>query len=255
MAAVIVTVHCVGVPTTGMHPFQPPKFDEAVGDAVSVTTVPVTIAPEQFAATSAPAHETLPLPDPVLLTVKANLGMVNVAVTVVAAFMVRLHWVGVPAMTMQPLQLPTVAGAVGVAVSVTNVPLMMGSEQFSTTPVPAHDTAPVPVPVFFTVRLNVGGAKVAVTDVAAVIVTVHFVKAPLTGVHPLHPSKVDGDFGTAVNVTTVPFAIVPVQLAATAVPAQVTFPLPAPALLTVRANVGLVKVAVTVVAALTVTVH
>jgi hypothetical protein len=63
-------------------------------------------------------------------------------------------------------------------------------------------TVPVPVPDFVTVRLYAVVAKVAVTEVAAVIVTVH-VPVP-EHPPPDQPVKVYPLFGEAVNVTAVP---------------------------------------------------
>src|SRR5439155_649690 len=74
---------------------------------------------------------------------------------------------------------------------------------------------------------------------------------------PLQPVKVEPAAGVAVNVTAVPLAKLAVQVRPQLIPtgALVTVPLPVPALLTVSATVGRAKVAVTVVAALRVTVQ
>src|SRR5881398_2837908 len=63
--------------------------------------------------------------------------------------------------------------------------------------------------------------------------------------------------GMAVSITTVPLAKLAEQVAPQVMPAGelVTVPLPVPALLTVSAKVGRLKVAVTVVAAETVITH
>jgi len=61
---------------------------------------------------------------------------------------------------------------------------------------------PLPVPARLTVRVKRCAVKVAVTDFAAVIVTVHV--APETVSHPLQPLNVDPLPGAAVSVTTVP---------------------------------------------------
>jgi len=70
-------------------------------------------------------------------------------------------------------------------------------------PAGALVTVPLPVPAFVTVRMKVSGtSKVAVTEVAADIVTVHEpvpVQPP-----PLQPVKVDPVAGVAVSVTAVP---------------------------------------------------
>src|SRR5213596_1955879 len=72
---------------------------------------------------------------------------------------------------------------------------------------------------------------------------------------PLQPPKVEPAAGAAVSVTAVPLAKLAEQVAPQVIPAGelVTVPLPLPALLTVSAKLGRLKVAVTVVAAETVT--
>src|SRR5207249_9066834 len=72
---------------------------------------------------------------------------------------------------------------------------------------------------------------------------------------PLHPVNVDPAAGVAVRVTTVPEVKEVEQLAGQEMPvgALVTVPVPAPAVLTVSANEDCMKVAVTVVAAFSVT--
>src|SRR5207249_517510 len=72
---------------------------------------------------------------------------------------------------------------------------------------------------------------------------------------PLHPVNVDPAAGVAVRVTTVPEVKEVEQVAGQEMPvgALVTVPVPAPAVLTVSANEDCMKVAVTVVAAFSVT--
>jgi len=67
-------------------------------------------------------------------------------------------------------------------------------------------TVPSPVRrrVFWTVRVNLCTAKVAVTDLAAFMVTVQV--APETASHPLQLVKLDPVAGAAVRVTTVPLS-------------------------------------------------
>src|SRR2546425_8145241 len=114
-------------------------------------------------------------------------------------------------------------------------------------------TVPEPVPAAVTVSANVG-AKVAVTVVAAESVIVH-VPVPEQP-PPLQPVKAEPAAGLALRVTTVPLAKLAEQVAPHVIPAGllVTVPAPVPALETVSANVG-AKVAVTVVAAESVTTH
>ena len=65
-------------------------------------------------------------------------------------------------------------------------------------------TVPPMMPVLLTVRVKLCTAKVAVTDRAALMVTVQAV--PETASQPLQPVKVDPVAGVAVRVTTVPLA-------------------------------------------------
>jgi hypothetical protein len=102
------------------------------------------------------------------------------------------------------------------------------------------------------------GLKVAVTDFAALMVTEQV--APETELQPVQPPKVDPLAAAAVSVTVVPLAYGSEQSAPQLIPAgvDVTVPLPAPGLLTDSVKVGggaRLKVAVTVRAAVIVTVH
>jgi len=95
--------------------------------------------------------------------------------------------------------------------------------------------------------------KVAVTVVAALKVTV---QAPVPEQPPpLQPPKVEPAAGAAVSVTAVPLGKLATHVAPQVMPTGelVTVPLPVPALLTVSAKLGRLKVAVTVVAAESVT--
>src|SRR5204862_7070659 len=96
------------------------------------------------------------------------------------------------------------------------------------------------------VRVKVCTVKVAVTVVAAETVTTH-VPVP-EHPPPRQPVKVEPAAGVAVSVTAVPLEKLAEQVAPQLIPAGelVTVPLPVPALLTVSAKVGGVKVAVTV---------
>ena len=62
-------------------------------------------------------------------------------------------------------------------------------------------TVPLPVPAWLTVRAKRCTLKVAVTDLAAVIVTAQV--APETVVHPLQLPKADPVAGLAVRITLV----------------------------------------------------
>src|SRR5574340_772359 len=118
---------------------------------------------------------------------------------------------------------------------------------------------PVPVPVRLTLRLNVG-TKVAVTVVSAFMATLQ-TPVPAHAL-PLQPANAELAPATAVNCTLLPELKFAVQVAPQLMPAGVlvTVPLPAPAGVTVRANCGGgggagSKVAVTLAAALMVTLH
>jgi hypothetical protein len=96
--------------------------------------------------------------------------------------------------------------------------------------------------------------KVAVIACAALIVAVH---VPVPEQPPLQPVKVEPAAGVAVSVTAVPEVKEVEQVAPQEIPAGelVTVPLPVPALATVSAKDDCTKLAVTVVAAFTVTAH
>ena len=65
-------------------------------------------------------------------------------------------------------------------------------------------TVPLPVPVLSTVRVKLGSAKLAVTVVAVLIVTVH---GPVPEQPPpLQPVKVDPPVGAAASDTGVPLS-------------------------------------------------
>jgi hypothetical protein len=62
-------------------------------------------------------------------------------------------------------------------------------------------TVPSPRPVLLTVSVKLFSVNAAVTDRAALIVTVHV--APETESHPVHPAKIESAPGAAVSVTEV----------------------------------------------------
>jgi hypothetical protein len=103
-------------------PDQPAKFESLAGVAVSVTEVPGSYWAEHVEPQLIPAGElvTEPLPVPVFVTVSVCWS-VNVAVTVVPAFIVTWH---VPVPEQPPPDQPAnLEPAAAVAVSVTEVPL------------------------------------------------------------------------------------------------------------------------------------
>jgi hypothetical protein len=179
----------------------------------------------------------------------------NVAVTVVAALSVTLQ---VPVLVQPPpLQPVKVEPAAGAAVKVTAVPLLNAAEHVAPQEMPAGAlvTVPVPAPALLTVSVKLCTAKVAVTVVAALSVTLQ-VPVPEQP-PPLQPVKAEPVAGAAVKVTTVPLAKAAEHVAPHKIPAGllVTVPVPVPALLAVSVKVCTAKVAVTVVAAFSVTVQ
>src|SRR5213592_457652 len=172
VAAVTVTTQ-ESVPVQA-SPLQPVKTDPAAGAAVSVTTVPLTKLAVQVTPQSIPAGAlvTVPTPVPLGATVSVKFWSANVAVTVVAAVTVTTQ--GSEPVHPPPLQPVNTEPTAGVAVNVTGVSEGYEAEQVAPQSIPAGVlvTVPVPVPLGVTVRAKPCGAKVAVTVVAAVTVTV-----------------------------------------------------------------------------------
>src|SRR5687768_16293516 len=104
-------------------------------------------------------------------------------------------------------------------------------------------TEPLPSPELATVSTNVGW-KVAVTDLVASMVTM---QAPVPVHATLQPVKAEPALCKGVSVTGVPGAKPAVQVAPQVMPAgaEVTVPVPAPLLETVRLKGVRLKVAVT----------
>src|SRR5882724_183139 len=154
-----------------------------------------------------------------------------------------------------PLQPVKVELASGVAVKVTAVPLANGAEHVAPQVMPAGllVTAPAPAPALLTVSVKVCRANVAVTVVAALIVTMQ-VPVPEQP-PPLQPVTVELASGVALKVMAVPLANGAAHVAPQAMPAGelVMVPVPVPDLLTVSVKDCCAKVAVTEVAALPVT--
>jgi len=234
VAALSVTVQ-VPVPEQP-PPFQPVKVEPAAGVAVRVIAVPLANAVVQVAPHEMPAGELLTVPEPApdLVTESVKVGRANVAVTVVEALRVTVQ-VPVPEQP-PPLQPVNVEPAVGVAVSVMAVPLAYAAIQVGLQEMPTGllVTVPSPEPALFTVSVNACTAKLAVTVVAALSVTVQ-VPVPEQP-PPLQPEKLEPAAGVAVRVIAVPLVyeaahVVPHEMPAGAL---VTVPVPAPDLLTVR---------------------
>jgi hypothetical protein len=256
VAAVIVTTQ-VPVPEQGAP--QPVNVDPVAGAAVKVTIVPLAKLAEQVAPQLIPAGAlvTVPVPVPALTTVKVKFVTVavKVAVTEVAAVTVTTQAPVPEQGAPQPVKVDPAAGA---AVSVTCVPLAKLAEHVAPQLIPAGAlvTVPVPVPAFATVKVKfvAVGANVAVTDVAAVIVTTQ-VPVPEQGAP--QPLNVEPVAAAAVKVTCVPLAKLAEHVAPQLIPAGalVTVPVPVPAFVTVKVKFVVLgaNVAVTLVAAVTVT--
>src|SRR5437879_379890 len=166
------------------------------------------------------------------LSVRLRRLMAKVAVTACAALIVTLQ---APVPVQLPLQPVKVEPAAGAAVKVTAVPLVNEAEQVAPQEIPAGElvTVPLPAPDLVTVSAKDDWMKVAVTEVAAFIVTLQ-VPVPVQP-PPLQPVKVEPAAGAAVSVTTVPVVNEAEHVAPQEIPAGllVTVPLPAPAMDTV----------------------
>jgi hypothetical protein len=100
----------------------------------------------------------------------------------------------------QPAKLEPVSG---VAVRVTLVPASKNAAHVGSQWMPSGllVTVPDPVPAFVTVSVYWSFVNVALTLLAASIVTLH---VPVPEHAPVHPANVDIASGVAVSVTTVP---------------------------------------------------
>jgi hypothetical protein len=189
----------------------------------------------------------------------------NVAVTVFAALIATVQTF--PETLVHPAQLAKTEVASGVAVRTTCVAgVVFGT--LTVQPVveplvheiPSAVTVPLPVPDVFAVSSHVLGAKVAVTDLAPVIETVH--RLPETLVQPDQLANTEVASGVAVRTTCVAgvvFGTLTVQPSVDPlvqeIPSPVTVPLPVPEVLAVSRYVLGAKLAVTVFAALIVIVQ
>ena len=104
-----------------------------------------------------------------------------------------------------PLQPEKRKPGLGVAVRVSDVPLVLDSEQSKPQSIPVGllVIVPLPFPAVFTVNKNVFKVKLAVTDVSAVRVTV---QGPVPEQAPVHPVKTESEAGVAVRLREVPLA-------------------------------------------------
>ena len=167
MLEFISTVH-VPVPLQA-PPLHPANTELPCGEAVRVTLDPVGNVLEQFGPQLIPDGEllTLPFPAPDLVRVRVKLGAgEKVAETLTAAAPTVNVQVPVPEhpAPLQPAK--TSAGLAGVAVNVTDVPLLKLDVQVGPQLIPAGAlaTVPDPVPDSVTVTGNDAGMKIAPTD-------------------------------------------------------------------------------------------
>jgi hypothetical protein len=147
---------------------------------------------------------TVPTPDPDLVTVKFSCGAgANVAVTLLAAVPIVTEHVDVP--VQSPVHPAKVEPAAGNAVRTTVDPVLIVAEQAPGQLIPPTllVTEPVPVPAKVTLTGNDVGMKLALTDCAELMVTVH-ASAPLQA--PPHPLNTAPDCAVGVSVTTVPLS-------------------------------------------------
>jgi hypothetical protein len=182
---------------------------------------------------------------------------VNVAVTVLGAFRVRVQVVPVPAQSpLHPAKEEPVAGA---AVKVMVVPSLKSGAQIEPQLTPDGElvTSPVPVPVLIIVKRRLSSVNVAVTDLSVFMVTAQVVAVPEHPPLPLQPANVEPATGLAVKVTMVPLSKLAVHVVPHEIPAGLldTVPKPLPAVVTVRSCCNAVNAAVTALSAFIVTVH
>lgn len=252
-ALVMLTVH---VPVPVQAPPHPVNVDVPSATAASVTRVPWAKGAPQVAPHVMPAgaEVTVPPPVPTRLTNSVYSFNVKFAVTVAAAVRLTVQ-VPVPVQP-PPLHPANVEPALAEAVRVTLVPSRKLAEQVEPHEMPAGDevTVPTPVPVRATESVYCVGSNVAVTVVAAVMLTAQ-VPVPLQP--PLHPVKVEPGLAVAVNATTLPSSKGAAQVVPQVMPAgtEVTVPLPAPLRTTVSVRCVRAKVAMTVRALVGVTVQ
>jgi len=239
LAALMVTVH---VPVPLQAPLQPANVEPEAAAAVRVTEVPLLKFAVQVLGQLMPLGllVTVPLPVPASVTVNAKVTKLNVAVTDLAALIVTVH---VPVPVQAPLQPANVEPEAAAAVRVTEAPLLKFALQVVGQLIPAGllVTVPPPVPASVTVSAKVPTLNVAVTDSAALMVTVH---VPVPVQAPLHPANVEPEAAAAVRVTEAPLLKVAVQVLGQLIPAGllVTVPLPVPASVTVSEEVTTVIV-------------
>ena len=173
---------------------------------------------------------TVPVLEPVVLTVNANSGE-NVAVTATADVpIVKLH---VPVPVQAPVQPANTKPDAGVAVSVTVEPVLIVALQVPGQLIPLPATVPEPDTVTFTE--NELGMKSALTDSAELIVTE---QAPVPVQAPLQPLNTEPTLAVGVSVTTVPLSKSAAHVAPQDIPAGALLIDPEPVTDVDRVNFG-----------------
>ena len=202
----------VQAPAPEQAPLHPAKVDPPAGVAIKLTLVPLAKLalhePEQLMPVGVLVIE--PEPATVTDSGKLEVTVLNVAVTDCAEFRPMLQALVPEQAPLHPAKLDPAAA---VAVNVTVVPLLKFTLQVAGQLIPegALVTEPEPLPATVTDswKLEVTVLKVAVTDCAALMVTLQM---PVPVQAPLQPAKLAPAAAVAVNVTTVPllkFALQP----------------------------------------------
>ena len=240
------------VPVPEQAPLQPVKVEPVTGVAVRVRGVAGATDCEHVQPQLMPAGALATTPAPVpFLTTERTGKRSNVAVTEVAVLTVTTQ---VPVPEQGPLQPVKVEPVTGVAVRVRTVPGATDCEHVHPQLMPALATTPAPVP-FLTTERTGKSSNLALTDVGAVTVTE---QVPVPEQAPPQPAKKEPAAGVAVRVRTEPGVTDCEHVAPQLMPAGVlvTVPVPVPFLAT-ESVTGPVRlnIAVTDVAALTVTTH
>ena len=173
----------------------------------------------------------MPLPGrPATTMVSMNTGL-NVALTDCAPLITTVQ---LPVPPHPPPLHPTKAKpAAGAADSVTLVPLLKLALQVGGQLIPPELLVTVPDPATVTVNGKVTTPNVAVTAVAAFIVTMQL---PVPEHAPLHPAKLVPDAGVAVSVTIVPLLKFAVQVPGQLIPPGLLVTAPPPVTVTDSAN-------------------
>jgi hypothetical protein len=227
----------VQVPVPVQAPLHPTNVEFLAAAADSVTLVPLLKLAMQVPGQFIPAGLLVTRPEPVTLTVSEEANKPNVAVTELAPFMIIVQ---LPVPVQAPLHPVKLEPAAGVAVSVTIVPLLKLAVQVPGQFIPAGLLLTVPPPTTVTESAKTW-VNVAVTDSAALIVTVQI---PVPVQAPLHPAKLQPEAGVAVSITEVPLSKVVEQTPGQVIPDGLLVTVPLPAIVTFNGKIRM-NVAVT----------